>query len=101
MWRCGGVNNLGAFLACSACQLVNHCYGFNSGFVMQAQHHQVHPGQNLALGFRVFAPLGGDADHFDFRHLLQPFADLQAGGSCFAINEDFGHLAGSWGDFGV
>jgi hypothetical protein len=35
--------------------------------------------------------LGRYAHEFDLRHLLEPLADLEAGGTGFAVDEDLGH----------
>ena len=86
-----GIDDLGARATGAAFELVDQGHGLAGGVVVQAQNDQVDTGQQLALGGRVFAPLGGDAHQFDGRHVLQPLPDLQAGGACFAVNKNQGH----------
>ena len=75
-----------------ALDLVDHGDRFARGIVVQAQDHQVDAGHQLALGRGVLAQLGRDAHQLDLRHLLEPLANLQAGGAGLAVDEDLGHL---------
>ncbi|MNV79215.1 hypothetical protein D3C71_1727570 [compost metagenome] len=70
---------------------VHHGHGLARSVVVQAQDHQVHAGNQRALGGRILAQFGGNADQVDAGHSLQPFADLQTGGAGFAVNEHFEH----------
>ena len=83
----GGVDDLGLL----AGQLVDQRDRFARRVVVQAQHHEVDAGHQVALGIGVFAQFGSDAHQFDLRHRLEPFADLQAGGTGFAVDENLGH----------
>jgi len=85
--RRGGVDDLGL----GAGQLVDQRDRLARGVVVQAKHHQVDAGHQFALGGRVLSQLGGDAHEFDLRHRLQTFADLEAGGAGFAVDENLGH----------
>ena len=48
-------------------------------------------GHEFTLGLRVLAPLSRNADQLHARHARQSFANLQTGGSGFAVDENFGH----------
>ena len=85
--RSRGVDDLGLV----AGQRVDHGHRFARCVIVQAQDHQIDLGHQIALGGRVFAQLGRDADQFNLRHGLQAFADLQAGGTGFTIDKNFRH----------
>ena len=72
-------------------QGVDHGDRLNGRVVVQAQNHQIDLRHQLAFGLGVLAPLGRDAQQFDARHRLKPFANLQAGGAGFAVDEDGCH----------
>ena len=45
----------------------------------------------FALGLRVFAQFGCNAQQLDLRHCLKTFANLQAGGAGLPVDEYLGH----------
>jgi hypothetical protein len=86
-------------LGLGARQLVDqHGHRLARCVVVQAQHHEVDTGHQVSLGVDVLAQLGRDAHEFDLRHRLEPFANLQAGGTGFAVDEDLGHGGSAWSD---
>ena len=89
--RGGGVDDLGARLASFRRDRVDHGHRFHGGIVMQAQHHQIGLGHQGALGQWVFAQGGGNAQNLHARHVVQAFADLQTGGTGFAVDKNFFH----------
>jgi hypothetical protein len=54
------------------------------------RHHEVHLLQDLALGGRVLAALGGDAPHRDARHMGEPVADAETGRAGLPVDENGG-----------
>jgi hypothetical protein len=85
--RGAGVDDAGLL----ARQRVDHGHRLARRVVVQAQDDQVHRGHELALGRRVLAACRVDADHGHAGHVLQPFADLQAGGAGLAVDENPSH----------
>jgi hypothetical protein len=75
----------------AARQLVDHRHRFARRVVVQAQNDQVDGGHDVALGGRVLAPRGVDADQLDAGQAVQPLANLQAGGAGFAVDENLCH----------
>ena len=64
--------------------------------VVQAQDDQIGLGHQRALGLRVLAALRGDAQQAHLGHQRQTFADLQTGGTGFAVDEHGRHVGLAW-----
>ena len=80
----GGVDDAGP----RSRQGVDQRHRFARGIVMQAQDHHVHRGHERLLGLGVLAQGGVDADQFHFRHMGEPFADLEPGGARLSVDEN-------------
>jgi hypothetical protein len=76
----------------SLTDLFHHRCRLARGFVVQAEDDQVDSRHQLAFGRGILALFRRDAHELDLRHLLEPLADLQAGGASLAIDENLGHL---------
>ena len=74
-------------------QGVHHGDRLTGRIVMQTKNNQIGFLHQLALGGRVFAALGRNAQHLHRRHQGQSLPNLQASGSGFTINKNFGHRA--------
>ena len=72
-------------------QAIDHRHRFDGRILVQAQHHQISGGHQLAFGFGVFATGRIDAQHLHVRHQRQALTDLQTGGARFAVDENFSH----------
>ena len=75
----------------AAGQGVDQRHRLARGIVVQAQDHHVHFAHQLLLGGGILAQCRVDADDLDAGHSGQAFADLQAGGSGLAVDENFVH----------
>lgn len=63
------------------------------GIIRQAEDHDIGLGEQSPLGLNVLALLGGDGDKADRLLVREALADLQAGRSRLAINENGRNLA--------
>ena len=59
--------------------------------IRQAEDDDINVCIELPLGLGILTRRGGQAGEHNARQAREPFADLQAGGACFAVNEDCRH----------